>query len=268
MLSFLVALLYLALAWHFYRTRWKDKTNPLSLKSETLLVGAVILLHGWQLGTNLITPQGLDLGIGNTLSMLAWLVVLFVFGSNLLQNLASLYPALLPLAALCAGMQGLLPEHHVPLNSSLPLFKVHLLIALSAYSLLSITTLLAVFITVIEYNLHHLKSGNRLLKNLPPLLALEKLLFHIMKSGFVLLTATLISGSYFTHILTSQWFVMNHKNLFSLLSWVVFGVLLAGHLLWGWRGRLAARLTIFGSVMLVLGYVGSKFVLEVLLHRS
>ena len=37
---------------------------------------------------------------------------------------------------------------------------------------------------------------------------------------------------------------------------------------YGWRGRIAVRWTLAGFLMLVLAYIGSKFVLEVLLGRS
>ena len=44
--------------------------------------------------------------------------------------------------------------------------------------------------------------------------------------------------------------------------------LLAGRRAFGWRGPKAAGWLYAGAAMLLLGYVGSRFVLEVLLHRS
>ena len=43
--------------------------------------------------------------------------------------------------------------------------------------------------------------------------------------------------------------------------------LLAGRWRYGWRGRTAVRWTLGGFVLLVLAYVGSRFVLEVVLQR-
>lgn len=232
-----------------------------------MIIASAIALHAASLVSALFRPNGLDLGIGNTLSLLAWLITLFVFASNFWQKLSSLYPILFLISGVSAICQVILPGHHIPLNTSLPLFRLHLLVALSAYSLLSITTLLAIFIAMVDYNLHHIRSS-KLLQGLPPLLALEKLLFNTMAGGFILLTAAMLSGAYFTHRINGAWFQANHKNIFSLMSWLVFGYLLLGHYLKGWRGRMAARLTIMGSSMLLLGYVGSKFVIEVLLHKN
>jgi ABC-type uncharacterized transport system permease subunit len=49
---------------------------------------------------------------------------------------------------------------------------------------------------------------------------------------------------------------------------VIFGLLLAGRYFYGWRGRRALRWTMTGFVVLLLAYVGSRFVLEVVLGRS
>ena len=60
----------------------------------------------------------------------------------------------------------------------------------------------------------------------------------------------------------------NHKTVFGVLSWIVFAALLGGRHVYGWRGRIAVRWTLTGFLMLVLAYIGSKFVLEVILGRA
>jgi len=44
-------------------------------------------------------------------------------------------------------------------------------------------------------------------------------------------------------------------------------VLLFGRARFGWRGRTALRWIVGGTILLVLGYLGSKFVSEILLNR-
>jgi ABC-type uncharacterized transport system permease subunit len=63
-------------------------------------------------------------------------------------------------------------------------------------------------------------------------------------------------------------FRWDHKTIFSLLSWALFAVLLMGRYWRGWRGKSVLRVTLFGFLCLLMAYVGSRFVLEVLLHRS
>ena len=56
--------------------------------------------------------------------------------------------------------------------------------------------------------------------------------------------------------------------VFSLLSWVTFAILLLGRTQFGWRGRSAMRVLYGGAMLLLLAYVGSRFVLEVVLGKS
>jgi len=96
-----------------------------------------------------------------------------------------------------------------------------------------------------------------------PLLRLEKLTFRFVDVGFAVLTATLLLGAWFT--VHWHW---DHKTVLSLLGWAVFAALIVGRHVNGWRGRRATRWLYAGALLLLLAYVGSRFVLEVLLHRS
>jgi ABC-type uncharacterized transport system permease subunit len=101
----------------------------------------------------------------------------------------------------------------------------------------------------------------------PPLLTLERYLFRLIAIGFVLLTITLVSGFLFSEELFGKPVTLTHKNVFSVAGWLTFGALLFGRWRYGWRGRVALKWILAGTVLLVLGYLGSKFVLEVLLKR-
>jgi ABC-type uncharacterized transport system permease subunit len=96
-----------------------------------------------------------------------------------------------------------------------------------------------------------------------PLLRLEKLTFRFVEAGFWVLSATIALGWWFAN--PWRW---DHKTVFSLLGWLVFAGLLAGRHAFGWRGRRAAGWLYAGAVLLLLAYVGSRFVLEVVLQRA
>jgi len=103
---------------------------------------------------------------------------------------------------------------------------------------------------------------------LPALLTMEKLLFRLIGIGFFLLTLTVLSGVIFSEELFGKAFKWEHKTIFTMLSWILFGVLLAGRRWRGWRGKTALSFTLTGFTTLFLAYVGSRFVFEVILHRS
>ena len=105
------------------------------------------------------------------------------------------------------------------------------------------------------------------LRTLPPLLEMEALLFRILLAAFVLLTLTVVSGLFFSEQLFGKPLTITHKTLFGILSWCIFGALLAGHYFRGWRGKTAVRWTLAGFTALLLAYIGSKVVLELILKR-
>ncbi len=103
-----------------------------------------------------------------------------------------------------------------------------------------------------------------------PLLTLERLTFRFVTAGFVLLSATLLAGLLFSEQLygaAGRAWKWDHKTVFSVLAWISFAVLLIGRARFGWRGRTARRVLYAGSALLLLAYVGSRFVLEVVLAR-
>ena len=95
---------------------------------------------------------------------------------------------------------------------------------------------------------------------------MESLLFKLITTGFLLLSVSLISGLLFINDIFAQHLL--HKTVLSIMAWLVFGLLLWGRGRYGWRGSLAVRMTLAGIVLLLLGYFGSKLVLEVFLGRS
>jgi len=96
-----------------------------------------------------------------------------------------------------------------------------------------------------------------------PLLQLERMTFRFVVAGFVALSAAIALGAWFAN--PWRW---DHKTVFSMLGWLVFAGLLAGRRAFGWRGPAATRGVYAGAALLLLAYVGSRFVLEVLLHRA
>ena len=270
------ALLYGALAFYFWRTRWAPAafatSAPLSADGdaksvEHYLVLLPLALHAALLGRAVFAPDGLHLGVGNAVSAILWLTVLIYWLGNFFYRLDGLQALVLPVAAVAAFLPAVFPSLKPLPNTELAAFKAHLLVAMAAYSLLTIASLHVLLMTLIERRLHEGELPHRL-RNLPPLLTMETLLFQIIWAGFILLTLTLASGVLYSEELFGKAAKFNHKTVFGVLSWIIFAALLAGRHAYGWRGRVAVRWTLAGFLMLVLAYLGSKFVLEVILARA
>lgn len=266
------AVLYAALAIYFWRTRWSPAGDVAANGAafnvfEHYAVLAPLALHTWLLARAAFAPDGLHLGVGNAVSAILWLTVLIYWLGNFYYRLDGLQSLVLPVAAAAALLPAAFPSLKPLPNTDLVAFKIHLLIAMLAYSLFTIASLHVLLMALLERRLHD-GSLPRALRALPPLLAMETLLFRILWAGFILLTLTLATGVVYSEELFGRAARFNHKTVFSVLSWIIFAALLGGRHIYGWRGRVAVRWTLTGFLMLVLAYIGSKFVLEVVLGRA
>ena len=232
------------------------------------------LLHGAGLAADMIAPGSLRLGFATVLSATLWVSV----GAYWLENrnfaLDGLRVLMLPVAAVATLLPPLFPGSVVPMEGKSPLFAWHVTIAILAYSTLTIAAFHAVLMALQESRLHARTSAPgstwlaAAIERLPALLTMEKLLFRLIAFGFFLLTLTVASGILFSEQIFGKPLTWDHKTVFTLLSWLLFGVLLAGRRWRGWRGKTALSFTLTGFATLFLAYVGSRFVLEVVLHRG
>lgn len=265
------ALLYAGLAFHFWRTRWAHAlpTEPAAPSHRAVEHYAVLVplgVHAVLLAQSAFGAHGLYLGIGNAISAILWLTVLIYWLGNFFYKLDGLQALVMPVAAVASFLPAVFPSLQPLPNTEFAALKFHLLIAMLAYSLFTIASLHVLLMTLLERRLHD-GALPQMLRRLPPLLAMETLLFRIIWAGFILLTLTLASGVVFSEELFGKAAKFNHKTVFGVVSWMIFAALLAGRQVYGWRGRTAVRWTLAGFLTLVLAYIGSKFVVEVILAR-
>lgn len=220
-----------------------------------------ILVHGAGVGEP--TP-GARFGFAPALSVTLWLVLAVYAVESRFVPIAGLRRTLALLGAAAVALVLAFPGELRP-HAGSPWSPVHWVLGIASYGLFGAALLHAALLRRAERQLRGRPSAGA-----PPpaplglpLLRLETLTFRFVGAGFAVLTATLLLGWWFTT--PWQW---DHKTVFSLLAWVVFAALLAGRHAFGWRGRMATRWLYAGAGLLLLAYVGSRFVLEVLLHRG
>ena len=238
------------------------------MRLDTVVVAVALVLHGILLYRRVVVPEGLDLGVANAVSMLVWLTVLIYWLAGLVYaGIAPILGLMAPAAAGAVLLQIVVPGGHVVTYGGDPLFTLHFAIAMLGYSLFIVATVHALVMLAEEKWLHR-GVMPPFLRSLPPLLEMEALLFRILLAAFVLLTLTVVSGVFFSEQLFQKPFKASHKTVFAIVSWLIFGGLLWGHHFRGWRGRKAVHWTLAGFVSLLLAYVGSKVVIELILQRG
>ena len=222
------------------------------------------LLHAVVIGLGLFgeTPR---FGFAPALSVTAWLVLtVYAVEQKFFPQLQARW-ALAGLGTAAVLLALVFPGSllHSAASAWLPL---HWALGIASYGLFAAAVVHAWLMTRAEREIRQAAQPHAGV----PLLTLERLTFRFVGAGFVLLSATLLAGFFFTETLYGQgrpW-KWDHKTVFSVLSWLAFALLLLGRSRFGWRGRKAVRVLYIGALLLLLSYVGSRFVLEVVLGRT
>ena len=236
---------------------------PIHDKSSLLpwALGGAIAAHIFYTHTALFTQSEQQLSLPYVINVISLIIVLVVAGASLRLPLARLLILVLPLAIislLVAAIVGPGQSKAEPLD---PPLLTHILISLAAYSALMLAACQSILLAVLE---RQLKSAQQTSTHwLPPLETMEQLLIAMLWIGFALLTASIASGFFFLDDMFAQ--QVAHHIVITSLSWLVYVTFLVGRYMFGWRGLTAVRWTLVAFSLLVIGYLGSKLVLEYIL---
>ena len=261
-LAFLLAgMVYILVSIYIGWALIHDKPIHKGVSLGLLVVG--MAAHAALLYPSVVTLYGLNFNLFNVISLISLFFLCFYVLFSLYRPIVSLGILAAPtaLAGMSIGYVGRAPYR--PITDISVGLEAHILLSLAAYCVLLMAALQALFLRLQIRELKH-KSIHRFWVNkLPSLQSMESLLFDMLLVGFVLLSIALGIGFVYVEDLMAQH--LAHKTVFSVLSWLLFGALLLGNWRAGWRGKRAANMTIYAFILLAIGFVGSKFVLEMLL---
>jgi ABC-type uncharacterized transport system permease subunit len=256
--------LYVGVFWHLLLYLWNKQAPRYGISLGLLCIGAA--LHACLLFPKFITPNGIDFNLFNILSLTSWLMLTLTLIFSTYRPVLALNTFAIPVATFGLIAGSLWHAPYQPMTQMGHRLEWHIVLSLAAYCVLFMAATQAILLHVQNRELKH-KSLHRIwVSVLPPLQTMESLLFDLLLLGFGLLTVALPLGFLSVNNLIAQHLV--HKTFFSLLSWLIFGILLFGRWRMGWRGQRAIKFTLWGFGFLLVGFIGSKFVLEILLGIS
>jgi len=274
MFDFITLVLYLTGALLFWR-RVKGYREHANASEEHRSQGldrwvyigiAIVLsvLHGIHLYSDLIENGDINLALGNIFSLVCLMSVIMFWLGALVRQITNLGVIVLPI-----GFLGLLASSYAPgtafiLRDTPPSLWAHLTIAILAFGFLCIAAVQAILLFFQEKQLQSVNPGG-FFPALPAIQTMEKNMVQLTLFGVALLTINLATG------LLSSWQVhgktieFNHHILLSILAWIGFSTLLIGRKLFGWRGQVAAKWTLFAFFLLLLAYFGTRIVTSIIL---
>lgn len=221
-----------------------------------------LVLHGLSLVLGFVQEAesglGIRFGFAPVLSLTVWLVLAVHFTESRLVPIAGLR-RVMSIAGAAALLLALAYPGEVVIVSYSGYAPVHWALGIAAYALFGVAVVHAALLDTAERQMRQ-KAGAGMLGL--PLLSLERLTFHFVEAGFVVLTLAILLGLFSL----GHW-NWDHKTVLSLASWATFAALIVGRRTRGWRGRQATRWVYAGAILMLLAYVGSRFVFEVVLDR-
>lgn len=254
-------MIYAGVGLHLYHALVKNK--PIFKTATLSALSIAIILHGVILAPQIITLYGLNFNIFNVLSLTGLFCLIFFVLFSLYRPILSLGVLAVPTAIIGMSFGEFGQAPYQPMTDINMGLQTHILLSFGAYCVLLMACVQAVILRLQIRELKHQTIHRFWVAKLPSLQSMESLLFDMILMGFVILSIAIGLGLIATYDVIAQH--VAHKLVFSVLSWLVFGVFIVGHYCFGWRGKKASNFAIYGFILLAIGFVGSKVVLELIL---
>lgn len=240
----------------------KSGAGRLRTQSRVLVPGLIgFLAHALSAWTLIYRDSAYHFGMTEVSTLIFASIVFLTLLSSARRPSGNLILGVFPLAILSIVL-SLLVSSTYPAQQLDAGIAAHVILSIVAYSLFTLAALQACLLAFQNYQLKHHHVA-LVMKKFPPLQDMERLLFELLWAAQLLLSLAIVAGFVFVSDFGAQG--LAHKMFFSLLAWLVFAALLWGRHQLGWRGLTAIRGTLSGFILLLLGFYGSKFVLEFLL---
>ncbi|PHS15634.1 MAG: hypothetical protein COA86_13150 [Kangiella sp.] len=230
-------------------------------KTSTILIALVfvdIIIHGFISYLNIDTPEGHNFGLFNIFNMTTWISMIIFLWNLLKYNSATLLLFSIPISAVSI-LGVILFDGIAPIQlKGNGLNILHILLGILAMGILLLAAIQSILVLYIDRKLR--VSPANLSNIFGSLQSIERYLLQLLTSGFIFMTLSLILVSLLPYEVTQAQVL--HKVILTLISWFILAILIFGYYLRGWRGVFAAKWTLIGVFLLMLGYFGSKLVIE------
>jgi len=136
------------------------------------------------------------------------------------------------------------------------LFPLHILLAFAGYAAFTLAFGSGVMYLMQEHGLKSRRPG-RVLERLPSLSELDGLIYLSLGIGFPLLTLGIVIGAAWLHNLKGVFIEQDPKVVASMVTWLLYAVILHARLLSGWRGRKLAAMSVLGFALVLFTFLGA-----------
>ena len=196
-------------------------------------------------------------------SFFAWCIVLIFFFLEYRYRVDLLGPFTMPVVFVLMLSSSILPREIKPLSPVLQSYwlGIHTFLAFLGDAAFATAFGVGIMYLIQEHHLKTKRLGG-LFQRLPNLQILDEINYKLITLGFPLLTLAIITGALWAESAWGSYWSWDPKEVWSLITWFIYALVLHVRLTVGWRGKKAAILSIIGFCIVLFTFFGVNLLLE------
>ncbi len=235
-----------------------------SSKPMLFIAGAGFLIHSASIIYRYAAAGHLPVAsMHEASSFFAWCIVLIFFFLEYRYKIGMMGSFIMPMVFIMMLSSSVLPREIRPLSPVLQSYwlGIHTFLAFLGNASFAIAAGIGVMYLLQE---HYLKSKHLggLFKRLPSIQALDEINYRLITIGFPLLTLAIITGALWAESAWGSYWRWDPKEVWSLITWFIYALVLHVRLTAGWRGKRAAILSIIGFMIILFTFFGVNLLLK------
>jgi len=193
----------------------------------------------------------------------SWCLLLLFFYLDRRYRLGLLGSFVIPTVFALMLAASLLPREVRPLPPILqsPWFGVHISLAFLANAAFAMAFGIGLMYLIQEHYLKSKRLGG-LFQRLPNLQVLDDLIYRLISIGFPLLTVAIVTGAVWAESALGSFWRWDPKEVWSLITWLIYALVLHVRLNTGWRGRKVVVLSTLGFLSVLFTFFGVNLLIE------
>jgi len=196
-------------------------------------------------------------------SFFAWCIVLLFFYLEYRYRIGLLGSFIMPIAFLIMLSSSVLPREIKPLSPVLQSYwmGVHTILAFLGDAAFALAAGIGLMYLIQRHFVKSKHLGD-LFHRLPSLQVLDDINYKLISIGFPLLTLAIITGALWAESAWGTYWRWDPKEVWSLITWFIYALVLHVRLTAGWRGKKAAVLSIIGFTTVLFTFFGVNLLLK------
>lgn len=255
-----------ALAAFLYIFSWVFKKDTAAKAGLRITVVGLVANGG---GILMRWAESYDLGIGHapfsnlyeSLIFFAWTIAVIFVVIDRKYKVPIVGAFAVPLSFLALAYASLSPNINQQIQPLVPALKSNWLIAHVITCFIGYAAFAIAFGVSIMYLVKHgwEKEGRSWISLLPETEAMDALSYQLVMFGFLFLTVGIITGAVWANTAWGRYWGWDPKETWSLITWIVYAVLLHARNMRGWRGKRIAYLSLIGFAAVLVTYFGVNY---------